>query len=327
MSIISISITRSGEEVVAGIPRVVILETNVPATIFYTLDGSQPGLYSDIYVDPIVIPQGLNPVTLKVFATNGVVSSPIITEVYETNILNNTRLPHSATTAPAQSLIPPLYPYGTSPIQPEGNFLNPGDAGQTVDDPNLPQIPNGFDGAGNPDGYTNLPYTLENYKIIYSQTNSIGQYGKGIGNLPAKVTVQQPIPAPEESNYYSAKFDPRAFVIFQDVSEENPNDPPQINRQSFTLQSPTLMDGTYLFNSGPDADYNTGSFVRSHFNPKENTITYYYFDSRNNRWIISKAPYQNKSPNAGQLYNIFTPRNKSMGFVFAWRPFARRILF
>jgi hypothetical protein len=327
MSVISVSIVQSGEELSAGIPRVISISTNVIANIFYTLDGSDPDLFSEIYTGPIQMPSNLNPITLKVYATNGIDSSSIISEVYSTNHLDNTRLPYSATSAPSRELVPNKYPYGTPSIQPEGQYLNPGDAGQTVDDPSLPQIPNGYNSEGLPDGYSNLPFNTENYKIKYTTTNAEGESGKGIGTLPATVTILRPAAPPEETDRYSALFDPRALVIFQDVSKENPNDPPQINRQNFTLESATALDGSYLYNEGPDTAVTSGSFVKSYFNPRENTITYYYLDSRVNRWIISKMPYKQKLGNTGNLYNIFPARNRNMGFVFAWRQYARRILF
>jgi len=55
-------------------------------------------------------------------ATNGVDTSPIITETYVTNMLNNARLPHSATDAQPGDNIPDLYPFGTNPLQPNGQF-------------------------------------------------------------------------------------------------------------------------------------------------------------------------------------------------------------
>ena len=169
MAVISVTITQSGEEILSGIPRLITIDTNLPATIFYTLDGKDPTMYSLIYTSPILMPTNLNPLTLKVLATNGVDSSPIIEEVYSSDMLNNTRIPHAATTASSNGIMPNKYPYGTPPIQPVGEYLNPGDAGQTVDDPSLPQIPNGYDGFGNLDGYTNEPYDLENYAIIFTR--------------------------------------------------------------------------------------------------------------------------------------------------------------
>lgn len=331
MAVISVTITQSSEEIVSGIPKTVSISTNVPSTIFYTLDGTDPNLFSSIYTGPIFLPIDNLSLTLKVFATNGVDSSPIITETYVTNILNNTRLPHSATTVPAGKNIPDLYPFGTAPSQPEGQYLNPADAGITVDNPALPSEPTGFNGEGQPNAFTNEPYNIENYSIVYSTTNYLNESGKGIGTLPGKVTVPVPSEQPEETSQFTATFDPRAFVIFQDFEKENPEDPPQINRQYFTLQDPNVVrDGNNYFTHGLDAPPINGSFLRSHYNPRDNTMTYYYLDTWANRWIISKTPYKPTGNFDGNLSGIkFSGRgnNRTNGLVFEWLPFTRRVLF
>jgi len=285
MAIISVTILESSEQVVEGIPRSIAITTNVPATVFYTLDGTTPTLSSDIYVDLIILPTYSLKVELQVLATDGVIFSPIIVEEYETNMLENARLPHSATDAQAGSNIPGLYPYGTNPIQPNAQFLSPGEAGITVDNPDLTQIPSGYDGAGNEVGFTNEPYDLENYSVVYTTRDAQGQ--PTVGNLPANVTIEIPSEPPEESEQFSNMFDPRAFVIFQDYSKENPEDPPHINRAFFSLEDPEkTRDGNSYYNSGLDAPAVTGSFLRSHYNPRDNTMTYYYLDTHSNRWIF-----------------------------------------
>lgn len=328
MVVISISITESTEQIISGIPKTVILETNVPASIFYTLDGTDPTLFSPIYVGPITLPADVLSVVLKVFATNGMDSSPIIIETYTTNILHDARLPHSATDAQAEPNLDGLYPFGTNPDQPIGIYLNPGDASVTVDNPDLPSTATGFDGAGNPTGFTNEPYNIENYNIVYSTVNKEGKTGPGIGNLPASVKITPPVPDPEQSDQFTNTFDPRAFVIFQDFDKENPDDPAQINRMYFSLEnSEKIRDGNDYFNSGLDAPTVTGSFLRSHYNPRDNTITYYYRDNIANRWIISKTPYKPTGTWDGNLSGIALSKQPGAGFVFEWLPFTRRVLF
>jgi hypothetical protein len=329
MVVISLSITESSAQVVSGIPESVIVASNIPATIFYTLDGTDPTLFSNIYTGPIILPYNdVLLITLKVYATNGTDTSPILTEVYTTNILHNARLPHSPTDAQAEPNLDGLYPFGTNPDNPIGIYLNPGDAGTTVDNPALPTTGTGYDGAGAPTGFTNEPYNTENYNIIYSTTNSEGETGPGIGTLPAHVTVIPDPGPPEQTNQFSNLFDPRAFVIFQDFSTENPDDPPQINRMYFSLEnSERVRDGNNFYNSGLDAPPVSGSFLRSHYNPRTNEITYYYLDSIANKWIISKTPYKPTGTFDGNLAGMVLSKEKGAGFVFEWIPFARRVLF
>lgn len=330
MPVISITVTESEDQVISGIPKTVVLSANIPSSIFYTLDGTDPTISSPVYISPIHLPIDQLTVILKIMATNGVDSSPIVTETYTTDILNNARLPHSATDTQAEPDIQDLYPFGTNPDNPIGIYLNPGDAGYTVDNPALPAQPTGYDGDGYGNAFTNLPYNSENYSIVYSTTNAEGETGPGIGNLPATVTVEVPAPPPEQTDQFTNMFDPRAYVIFQDFSLENPDDPPQINRQFFSLEdSNKVRDGNNYFNSGLDSPPVTGAFLRSHYNPRDNTITYYYLDSIANRWIISKTPYVQTGSWDGNLSQIKFPKKnqEGAGFVFEWIPFQRRVLF
>lgn len=328
MAVISVIITESEEQVVAGIPRNVSISTNVSSSIFYTLDGSEPTLFSNMYVGVIRMPTNLLSVTLKVFATNGVDSSPVISDTYQTNMLNNARLPHSATDTQPGQVFPALYPFGTPPLQPNGVYLNPGDAGITVDNPTLPQIPSGYDADGYPTGFTNQPYNLENYSIRYSKNDSLGQMGPNIGNLPAQVIIQNAPPEPEETEQFSNIFDPRAYVIFQDFSLQNPDDPQHINRMFFTLQNPEkARDGNAFYTAGLDSPPTNGTFLKSYYNPRDNTMTYYYIDTWTNKWIISKDPYYPTGNYDGNLSGVRDDREPGSKYVFQWLPFTRRVLF
>lgn len=328
MSVISISITKSDTEVVSGIPKMVYLEANIPCTIFYTINGKDPDYDSQIYTGPILITTYEPTVILKIFATNGTDTSPVIVETYETNILNNTRLQHPMTDSPTGENFPSRYPFGMNDIPLNSKYINPGDTGLTVDNPELNQIPSGFDADQNPTGFTNEEYNLENYIIKYSTTDDQGRTGVGIGTLPAKATTIPKNQPPSQTEQYKSTFDPRASVIFQDVSKENPLDPPNINRDFFSMQNhETYSDGNNFYSTASDSQSVSGSFIRSHYNPRDNTLTSYFFDSSVNKWIISTAPYESHGTFDGNMVGIYSNRTPGSKYVIPWIPFARRVLF
>lgn len=329
MAVISVTLTESEEQIVSGIPKTIAISTNIASSIFYTLDGTIPTLFSTVYTGPIFLPFDKLSVILNILATNGVDTSPIITETFITNMVDgtNARFPHSGTSAQSSDDVDNLYPFGTNQIQPNAGFVNPADAGITVNNPALPSISTGFDGNNNPTGFTNQSYDLTNYSIKYSITNKSGETGYGIGNLPANIKTKLESSPPEETNKNSNTFDPRAFVIFQDASTEDLESPPHINKMNFSMENPEkVRDGNNFFTSGLDSPPISGTFLRSHFNPRTNSITYYYLDTWTNRWIISTMPY---NPNSSGVTNLAgtTFVGGGAGKVYEWSPFRGRVLF
>lgn len=330
MAVISLTITESSIQILAGIPRDVTIETNIPSSIFYTLDGTDPTTNSSIYVGPIVLPTLKAEVILNVFATNGTDSSPIVNKTYITNIVgirnsHDTVINYNEAADNRRN----LYPFGDFFPEEVDQFGNTG--GITVDTTSPPNYPDGYDGTatGTSPGGTDLP--LSSYQFVYSESDAEGQRGHGIGTLPATVTIRVPSPInpTESSNINDKFFNPKALVIYQD-NRVPPSDPDmcQINRQFFAMENPeTVRTGALLFNSGFEGLQPTGSLVRSQFNPKDQTITYYYFDSSVLRWIISTEPFQPKDPDIGALFKIvFSSRDQGVGQVFRWRPFVGRRL-
>lgn len=323
MAVITITITESSQQIISGIPKTVSIETNIPSTIYYTLDGSDPTIDSDIYTSVLYLPTNASKVVLKLFATNGIDSSSIIEEEYFPDLDPNTRFAHSATEAPSQANLSNMYPFGTPPINPNARFTGTAYAGVTVDDPTKTEYPNAVDKDGYDTAFSNLPYTLENYAIKYSTTNELNQSLPNIGTLPAKATVLPEEPPPTESVVGSNLFDPRSFVIFQDTTTDP--EAGYVHKMMFTLIDPEEDDVSLFYKQGLDAPPLSGSFLRNFYNPKDQTMNSYYFDSRTNKWIISKAPYIPKD--SGKVYNLLLQREPGARFVFEWIPFARRVLF
>jgi hypothetical protein len=337
MGVICITILKSANVVAGlrqptdeGIPQFVTLTTNIPSTIFYTLDGSEPTTSSSVYALPITMPTDLPSVVLKVFATNGLDISPVICQTYGPDLIG-ARLPHAAVVGQGDQG-KDLGPFGSGQGTPahNGKYINPSHSGITTQPAGVPIRGTGFDAFGKPNAGTRLP--LEKYDLIKSTTNQEGETGPGIGTLPVVIDkIPSPAYGPESTvKANNALFNPRALVIFQDATTDNPANSlaPMINREFFSLENPEIVrDGSLLSNVAPNGPTTMGSFVRAGYNSSDNTVTYYFYDNSVNRWIISKQPYVNRDPNAGELYSMVFGRGTGIGKVFQWHLFSRRVLF
>ena len=329
---INITITESPLEKSAGIPSSVTITTNVPATVFFTLDGTDPTVMNMVAVGPIELPTDENTVTLKLFATDGVETSSVITEVYGTSTVP-LRQPHDKVIINDSSCKKATYPYGSPVASMDPSVIYENTGGIIVDNRLAPQFPDGYDGTATSTvaNHTNRPYSSLFYDIDYSETDSIGNRGRGIGTLPANSIVIKPRNDNEieiSSDANSAFFNPRALVIYQDSREpQYDEDVPRLNRPYFDLERPGVARDGALLQTAPEGMAPNGSLTRWHWNPRDNTITYYYFDSRVNRWIISKEPYTPKPNTVNNVSPlVFSSRDKGVGFVFKWVPFKYRRL-
>jgi hypothetical protein len=348
MAVLTISITNSPLEYVAGIPSNITLSTNIPATIFYSLDGSTPDINSQVAIGFIELPTDVDYVELKVFATNGSDSSPIITQEYKTNIVGSRR-PRS-TIKNRHGYSGATFPFGSQ----VGNLAELAEYGNTggviVDEQDNPhRHPDGYTVQQTPDingnyapggGAGYFVHSKSKYENLFSETDSIGQTGRGVGTMPGRVLWVKPrndntqVESTNASDPHVGKggkwptmplFNPRALVIFQDSSDEPEFSTPLINRSHFDLEDQTKSrDGSMLTIN--DAITTSGSFVRAHYNPTHNTMTYYYYDNRVGRWIISKEPYNSSQNPTSNLSNMVTARGDGMGKVFKWIPFKYRSL-
>lgn len=324
MAVISITITDSAEQIVSGIPRFVTLSTNIASSIFYTLDGSAPTLFSAIYVAPIEMPTDRLKVVLNVLATNGT-DSATASSIYQTDVLGqDARTPRSGTDAPSNAVpTNDFYPFGTPPIMPGQQYLGAAEAGYTAYNPLLPATSDGYDGQGNQAGFTNealIGVPTQTQPILFSESDSEGNQGYGIGTMPRR-KIEKTLPPPEQSTFGSSLFNPKSLVVFQDLTKpQDPGLPPMINRMNFTLEDvDRTKTGNQYYNTALDAPPTSGTFVRQQFNARENTITYYYLDTMQNRWIISKIPAPANTGISNYASSmVFANKQQGAGFVFQW---------
>lgn len=316
-----ITIVSSDLQILAGIPQSIALFTDVPSLISYTLDGSPATVNSSIYISPIVLPTDVGQsITINIFATNGVDTATLVQEYFTT--LLGARRPRSTITNydTVVNNSGNLFPYGDQNSNVPAEYGSVG--GITVDDQTLPVIPDGYDGTATntSPGGTNLP--LIDYDIRYSETDSEGRVGHGIGTLPATVNVLAPQAPPESSSMSSRFFNPRSLVIYQDSREEQiEGTSPQLMRDYFTMEnSEKVKTGALLFNTAMDGLTVSGSLIRREVNVREQTITSYYRDSGTNQWIISTNAYT-PNPNIDNYSQIVFNTRPGMQKIFKWIPF------
>lgn len=319
MTVITIQINESNQEILPGIPKFITLETNIPANIFYTLDGTIPTTYSNIYLDRIDLPP--ENVLLKFFASNGVDESPVLEQEYVLEKYIAGKMFANVTNAP---LITDkdkynLYPFGSTipneaPIYDDIALV-------PVDDPSKPNISNGFDEDGNPTNFTDQP--LNSYPII--DPPGVDSKPSGIG-VYAKTTIQKSEPIFKFSSSKENKFlDGRALVLYQDAND--PNIDPEVsnlNKQFFTSQNLAVSrDGAILNTLGFEGGPTSGSFLNSYCTRTGKT-KYYYYDNHTGRWIISEQNSTKAELEGKNLCQVVFGRGNGSQYVYRWYPFVGR---
>jgi hypothetical protein len=294
MAILTISAESLGPELIAGIPMLVALSTNLPSTIYFTLDGSEPTLTSAVYIQPIQLPTDQISIQLRALAISGSDSGQLdVTYSVDSGIVD-------ATTA---------Y-YGDS-------------RGPIVDAYDVPE--DFMDGYGpgddlvvdEPVRYSDIP--IEDLELQYSRT---GPEGMGPGTLIAigfpdtevmarKVgAVDADASSPNNDNVF---FNPRSLFItidgrdgYQDQSVFIINRP-----WAGTMDITKYLGGKSLYEPSP---YISGGFVRSFRDWEKGIIVFYYFDHNETRWIKS-IQYLDPDKQPANIGN----RNQTGGpLVFKW---------
>ena len=317
MTVYSVKITESQEQLIEGVPRSITVTPNVPSVVFYSFTG-QANAASTIYVSGINMPTQ-TPVKLSIFASNG-------TDTFSVNyVYRNSSI--SAQDYPAEVTQYSGNPYPFGDMNSAGQIGPPAfpiSGGNPIYTPyDTVGIPSGYNADGYGTGFTNKPYEQLNYLVKAEYYNKNGLPIIGVGFVPAKSKILTPKKPPVESHTHDLFFDPRAMVIFQDASKEDPTAPPLINKMQFSLPlsnyNEELKDFKKYYRTGLESQ-NTGSFVRQLFNPRDNTLNYYYHDARTNRWIISKVPYTPGKLTYTNDYSVGSPFT-----VYRWIPnFSRR---
>ena len=82
---ILITVVESTNQIISGIPEYVVVESNTPAVVFYTFDGTDPTIDSDyMETNTLVLPTDSSSVTVKLTAITGIDSSTIFEHTWAT---------------------------------------------------------------------------------------------------------------------------------------------------------------------------------------------------------------------------------------------------
>lgn len=283
MVVAVLSFIASDEEISAGIPRFMTIESNVPATIYFTLDGTTPDTNSPIYSDTFEMPDGENTVILSAFGVDsGDISGPILVQIFAPDITKLDRTHH---------------------IKVEGIAVD-----RFADPTNITE---GFDADSNAAVFADDPNI--DLRILRSDKGLLGIAEGTVIEIGTPLPPNTPFPFDDpfqaESSPSDNFFNPYAKTIIIDHREDNVirilNRPygsmRSLHREAWGVSELSSTDSTYI----------SGGFVKRFYSQKTNTMGSYYFDHHSNRWVVGLQDLPASVPNIGFAYT-------SQPLVFKW---------
>ncbi len=265
MAVITITATGSSVELISGIPQVVRLTTNVPSTIFYTVDGTEPTTFSNVYVDSIEMPTTMS-VRLRALAISGV-EEGTLNVFYSTD---STELTYPRRTEDLGIGIA-VDAYGVDNVLTDG--YGPDSRGDVI-------VP-----------VRSSDYELVDLEIKYSRTGLpiispgtlllLGPTSQK--QLDKASAVDTDASSPNNNNVY---FNPKSLYITMDGRDgyQDQSIYP-INRPWGSTHDITkYLQGKTMYEPQP---YVSGGHVRTLYNYDTGTSVSYYFDHNETRWIKS----------------------------------------
>lgn len=281
---IIITVVQSTNQIISGIPEYVEVETNVPSVIFYTFDGTDPTIESEFLTGTrLLLPTAVNNVLLKLIAIAGSESSDIFEHEWITTV--------NAVTKRFE--------------QTQGiNILPP--SSQVVDSI-----------AVTADGTAARETSIEFVDLEMKATDR-DKYKKFEGgktslefiNFRLEILVNEiPYQSKVSSTNNNLDFDPKAGLIIIDGST-----PEKMSAQSIKIinrPNNTMAPRSDAYNYRTSQEsVQSSNLVRYFINPKTGKMVFYYFDSRECRWIQSIQQITPKVLDIGQ--QVGNPK------VFSW---------
>ena len=274
---------KEGEhELFDGFPEYITFKTSIPATVYYTLDGSRPDENSIIAVGRVYLPTLSGALDVKAVAIMGDERSDVLEKRYENTSLN---------------------------LDGRRNIAKEGVAVMRSGDESVDSLGYLYDGSKAQE----LSDKVGSFDIKASSTNSIGE-GIGGGKTSRDfVNFSEPklsVIGKDVTNTNSPKFDPSAkYIIVDGFSKDaKENQVVKVVNRPYNNFGPTT--NFYKERLGEKEPIITGNYVRSFYNPSTGKYVSYYWESLESRWIRSEQ-YIDKKP-----LNTSSARVKK--FVYRW---------
>lgn len=269
---IILTLTESTSELVSGFPEYVTLEADALSTIYYTLDGSDPGPEDLIAVGKVYLPTDGKALTIKAIAISVDDSSEVLDEDYSTD---------------STDLAGPRHSYGDGIVVMESSEDSVNNLSVNT--------------SGEPTQTSSVEFVDLDLKASRVSSSGVmlddSKTSISFVNFPEKSPGDIEVVMSTPNN--NANFDPTARFITMDGSTQ----------QKFEDQVVKVVNRAYN-TFGPTSEfYNarladqqpviTGNYVRSFYNPDNGLYVSYYWESLESRWIQSIQSVDKKTLNIG----------------------------
>lgn len=265
---LTLTLEESDHELLDGFPEYIEFLTNLPSTVYYTLDGTAPGEDSLIAVGKVYLPTTQGIVVLKAVAISGEDSSEILYSEYK-NTSENLGGPRL--------------------LGKEGiSVMRQGDS----EEDSLGYLEDGTKGRL-------LSEQASSFDIKASKTNSLGEeiergktsYDKV--NFEIKQSISDKFSRTSPNNNVNFDASAKYIIIDGTTDESRQNQVVKIVNRPYNTFGPTT--NFYKERMGQKEPIVTGNYVRSFYNPKTKKYVSFYWESLESRWIRSEQIVERES--------------------------------
>lgn len=253
MSIL-LSIEESEDQVVSGIPKFVTISASEEAIIYYTFDGSDPDENSFVASGKIYLPTNTNSFTLKYSAFYQDSFSEVYEEEYAT-VFEKTNTSRRGGEDGIDIF------EGTESIM---EYYN--SEGEKIESSKVP---------------------FEDLEIKTSRYDNKGNF---VDSTKSFINFVDRNPGPSysvKSSTSDINFDRHANFIVVDGSSEEAMEAQVVQVVNRPYGNLSERSSVYIENYNKESSYIGGNLVSYVYNGHTGDIVFYYYDSRENRWIKS----------------------------------------